>query len=244
MGYINLKRSIASNHLSSLASKGRFGDNQIAQTSEGELWHVNKQEKDLISMYGKRGERMVDALGSGTVNPQTGLEEKFPWLVAAAVASTAIGAYGAWSGAKQRKDQGEFDVEAGIEGVEQVEKSEEALERNVEAQKSAVFTDYTMAQENLSAKTGIEIEDLEKSTEKIVRKANMATPSSERENTMWDRIQKTHGLREDSLSAKFAKSMGSLEGDFIAEKDRLALEKKKFSRMIDLGHKKQEGLFG
>ena len=101
-----------------------------------------------------------------------------------------------------------------------------------------------MAQENLSAKTGIEIEDLEKSTEKIVRKANMATPSSERENTMWDRIQKTHGLREDSLAAKFAKSMGSLEGDFIAEKDRLALEKKKFSRMIDLGYKKQEGLFG
>ena len=114
----------------------------------------------------------------------------------------------------------------------------------MEAQKSAVFTDYTMAQENLSAKTGIEIEDLEKSTEKIVRKANMATPSSERENTMWDRIQKTHGLREDSLAAKFAKSMGSLEGDFIAEKDRLALEKKKFSRMIDLGYKKQEGLFG
>jgi hypothetical protein len=239
-----MKRSIASNHLSSLASKGRFGDNEIAKTSEGELWHVNKREKDLISMYGKRGERMVDALGSGTINPETGLEEKFPWLVAAAVASTAIGAYGAASGAKQRKEQGEFDVEAGIEGFEQVEKTEEALERNVEAQKSAAFTDYSMAQENLSAKTGIAIEDLEKSTEKIVRRANMATTSSERENTMWDRIQKSHGLSEDSLTATFAKTMGKLEGDYIAEKDRLKMEKNKFARMINLGHKKQEGLFG
>ena len=45
-----MKRSIASNHLSSLASKGRFGDNEIAKTSEGELWHVNKREKDLITL--------------------------------------------------------------------------------------------------------------------------------------------------------------------------------------------------
>ena len=30
-----------------LAKKGRFGDNRIAKTSNGSLWHVNKQEKKI-----------------------------------------------------------------------------------------------------------------------------------------------------------------------------------------------------
>ena len=50
------KKSIAKNHLSDLASKGRYGDTEIARTSKGELWHVNPQEKALIDMYGMEGE--------------------------------------------------------------------------------------------------------------------------------------------------------------------------------------------
>ena len=34
--------SIANNHLSKY---GRFGDTEIAKTSTGDLWHVNKHEK-------------------------------------------------------------------------------------------------------------------------------------------------------------------------------------------------------
>ena len=43
------KNTIANNHLSSLASKGRYGDTQIAKTSKGELWHVSPQEKSLMT---------------------------------------------------------------------------------------------------------------------------------------------------------------------------------------------------
>ena len=75
------KDTIAKNHLSNestLASKGRGGDTEIARTSKGELWHVNPQEKSLMSMYGMEGEKMVEAIGSGTINPQTGLREQDP----------------------------------------------------------------------------------------------------------------------------------------------------------------------
>ena len=70
--------NIANNHLS---KHGRFGDTEIAKTSSGDLWHVSKHEKKLIDNYGKIGEDVVDTLGSGTINPTTGLKEQ--WVQAA-----------------------------------------------------------------------------------------------------------------------------------------------------------------
>ena len=88
-------RTLARNHLSALANKGRYGDTEIAKSKfvkPGALWHVNEGEKRAMSMYGAEGERMVDAIGSGTRNPETGLEEKNPLMIAAAVvgAGTAL----------------------------------------------------------------------------------------------------------------------------------------------------------
>ena len=45
-----MKGTMANNHLSKLAAKGRYGDTEIARTSTGELWHVNPQEKSLMDM--------------------------------------------------------------------------------------------------------------------------------------------------------------------------------------------------
>ena len=66
--------TIAEKHLS---KHGRFGDTEIASTSNGELWHVNKFEKKLINDYGDVGERLVDISGAGTINPTTGLKEQY-----------------------------------------------------------------------------------------------------------------------------------------------------------------------
>ena len=84
---------MADNHFSDIAKKGRYGDTEIARTSKGELWHVNPQEKSLMNMYGMEGERMVDAMGSGTINPKTGL----------AIGTAAVGAYQAWKGGSSQK---------------------------------------------------------------------------------------------------------------------------------------------
>ena len=242
-------KTLARNHLSSLANKGRFGDTEIAKSKfvePGALWHVTEGEKKAMNMYGQEGEQMVDAVGSGTINPDTGLEEKFPWLIAAAVVGAGIGLYGAAKGAKESKQQGSFDEQAGFQGIQQIKESEDLLEKNFEAQRQASFQDYTMATENLSAKTGIEIEDLNKSTETLIEKSGMRQTAgvTERKSTMWDRIETGFGLGSDSLTANFAKSMGELEGGYESEKARLKSEKLRFDNMIRLGRERQRGLLG
>ena len=87
---MEMKKTIANNHLSDLASKGRYGDTEIARTSKGELWHVNPEEKSLMDMYGMEGEKMVDAIGSGTINPETGLEEKAIPIIPLIMGGTAL----------------------------------------------------------------------------------------------------------------------------------------------------------
>ena len=242
-------RTLARNHLSNLANKGRFGDTEIAKSKfvkPGALWHVTEGEKKAMSMYGKEGEQMVDAIGSGTINPETGLEEKNPFLIAAAVVGAGVGLYGAWKGTKESKAQGRHDEQSGWEGIKQVVESEGLLEKNFEAQRQASLQDYQMDTENLSAKTGIEIEDLNKSTATLIEKSGMRQTAgvTERKSTMWDRIETGFGLGSDSLTANFAKSMGDLEGGYESEKARLKSEKLRFNNMRKLGMERQKGMFG
>ena len=119
-----MKQSIASNHLSRMASKGRYGDTQIAQTSQGELWHVNPKEKAIMNMYGMEGEKMVDAVGSGTINPETGLEEKFDPFT---IASLGLGIYSAFQGASSRRQQAEHEIGLAAQGERETYEAEEKL---------------------------------------------------------------------------------------------------------------------
>ncbi len=72
-----------------LASKGRFGDT--------ELVHVNKQEKAVLKRMG----------GSGAVNPNTGLKEYNPFIIAAAAAAVAkfgVDLYSQYKAGSSRED--------------------------------------------------------------------------------------------------------------------------------------------
>jgi len=62
-----------------LASHGRGGDSEIAVV-DGEVSHVNSFEDDLIQNYGSVGEDLVKEIGSGTINPDTGLKEYKPLI--------------------------------------------------------------------------------------------------------------------------------------------------------------------
>jgi|TARA_Y100000034_G_C6824097_1_gene371418 hypothetical protein len=57
-----------------LASKGRHGDTKLRNVG-GEISHVNAYEAYLVDNYNKRGEDAVKAMGSGTINPETGRKE-------------------------------------------------------------------------------------------------------------------------------------------------------------------------
>ena len=61
-----------------LANKGRYGDTELRKV-DGRLSHVNREEADIIDLWMTRGEQLVQDLGSGTINPLTGLPE-YSWL--------------------------------------------------------------------------------------------------------------------------------------------------------------------
>ena len=95
-----MANTLAYNHLAKHGRSHPDGgprDTAMHKTSKlgpgkGKVWHVNEDEKRLMNMYGLRGEKLIDAVGSGTINPKTGKEEKFlPALMSALPVMSKIG---------------------------------------------------------------------------------------------------------------------------------------------------------
>jgi len=241
-------RTLARNHLSALANKGRYGDTEIAKSKfvkPGAYWHVNEGEKRAMSMYGAEGEKMVDAVGSGTINPETGLEEKF-LLTAAAVLSAGVGAYSAWKGGKQAKSQSQYEMRAAESGLESLRQSSESLDEAVETKRLAAGQDYRTAVENVSMQTGMRKEDLTKQTDQAIQQSGLATSGTIEGgmSRMWDRIQASHEAGREGLTANLGKAMGDIEGWYESEKSRITSETKKFENQKKLAAEQGKGLFG
>ena len=59
---------------------GRMGDTAIWNVA-GRPSHVNPMEANMIDKFGKAGQQFTQRIGSGTINPNTGLPEYLPrWL--------------------------------------------------------------------------------------------------------------------------------------------------------------------
>lgn len=240
-------RTLARNHLSAMANKGRYGDTKIAKSKfvdPGAYWHVNEGEKRAMSMYGAEGEKMVDAIGSGTINPETGLEEKF-LMTAAAVVSAGVGAYSAWKGGKEAKSQGAYEERAAESGLESLRQSSESLDKAVETKRLAAGQDYRTAVENVSMQTGMRKEDLTKQTDQAIQQSGLATSGTIEGgmSRMWDRIQSSHEAGREGLTANLGKAMGDIEGWYESEKSRISSETKKFENQKKLAAEQQKGLF-
>ena len=246
-------RSMADNHLSKLASKGRYGDTEIVKSKfvkPGASWHVNKGEKATMSLYGSEGERMVDAVGSGTINPHTGLEEKFLDPVSitayAAVGSAVIGGISALSGSKQRKSQGKYDEDAANKGLSQLDTAEAGLETAAEKKREAGMLDYRTDVENVSAQTGVKQEDLAAETDQAIQQSGLATSGTigRKKSQIWNRIQGSFERGKKGLLATLGKTMGEIEGWYEGEKGRIASERIKLESARGLAKEQQKGLFG
>ena len=238
------KNTIANNHLSSLASKGRYGDTQIAKTSKGELWHVNPQEKSLMTMYGMEGERMVDAIGSGTKNPQTGLEEKWVQFLPA-IATAVVSAVGAATGGRAKQLQAEADQRSAEQGLENLDTVEEGLEGGKEARQLVVTQDYDFESGKFAAQVGMSKEDLQAETESAIQKSNLVTPGTvqQKASQSWDRIQDMSGRGREGLLAKLGKGMGDIERWYEGEKARISSERKKFENIKSLAGQQRESWY-
>jgi len=213
--------SIANNHLSEVARLGRHGDTELA--------HVNKAEKNLLESLG----------GSGTINPNTGLPEY--WATAIALGSLAVGAYSAWKGGQTSRIEAGAQMGATKQGLEDVSTSEANLDKVAESQTNVARQEYDKGVRDLSAQTGMGIEDLKQNTQTQIQKSGMATPGSitGKSSQMWRRIQTQHQSGKGGLMATLGKKMGDITEMYEAEKQRLSGERKKFQREYDLAKEKE-----
>ena len=231
-------RSLAQNHLSDLANKGRYGDTEIAESKyvkPGSLWHVTEGEKRIMSRDGAEGEKFVDKIGSGTRNPETGLEEKFVMAAAAAVGA-GVSMYSAWKGGQQAEEQANYELRAAEQGLESLRGASEGLESSAEAKRQAAQQDYRMQVEQVSAQTGMRKEDLQKQTSQAIQQSGMASSGTieSSRSSMWDRIQASHEAGSKGLTANLGKAMGDIEGWYEGEKARLNSEAKRFENQKKL----------
>ena len=251
-----MRSSLANNHLSESAL-GRFGDTEMYKTSpsgpgKGKEWHVNPEEKQLMNMYGSEGEKLVDSIGSGTINPYTGKEEKFlgmTWAAvsgAAAIGSALVGAYSAWKGGSNAKEQASAEEAASRSGLKELDTAEANMEKSVQAKREAGMLDYRQDVKNISEQTGIAQEDLDKQTDEAIKKTEMATSGTvERASSqMWKRIQGSFEKGRQGLIGELGKKMGDIEGWYEGEKSRIASERNKFNNQIKFAEEKQKGFFG
>ena len=212
-----MKNSIAENHLS---KHGRFGDTEIANTSTGELWHVNKHEKKLIDDYGTVGERLVDISGSGTINPTTGLKEQ--WVqVAAAIGALGLGLY---QGSKKKSMERDLNfeklglTESQIEGLD---RSEALLGKATQSQLD-LMTDQAMVDKERLSK---QMESIGESISDTESKIGFAYSGdiNVRKSDITSEVRKS----EESLMANYGAKVGDVLGMFQSEKARIRQEKER-----------------
>ena len=243
--YVGMIKSIAENHLSNLSKEGRRGDTEVAlskHVTPGRLWHVNPQEKSLMER-GAGGERLVDAMGSGTFNPQTGLEEKFdPFTVGLAVTGLAIGASSAYKGGKAQSTQAKYEAQASREGLMQLEGAESQLDTAYSSKSLLAQQDYGMGVEELSAETGMAQEDIHQQTQRALQQSGMATQGTvqQKKSSMWKKVQGAFGRGKKGLLSDLGKKMGDIEGWYEGEKARITNEKAKFKRQASLAGEQQK----
>jgi hypothetical protein len=143
--------SIANNHLSDLANKGRFGDTEV-RIIDNDYAHVNKAESIVIDEYGDKGINWVKNAGAGTINPETGKKEyPLPMMI---MAGAAIGGLinqgiGMYRSGKQQQLSGQSQVEMLGQTEDELQKLIGNLPALREAQEEVALGGFEMQTERM-----------------------------------------------------------------------------------------------
>ena len=217
--------SIANNHLS---KHGRFGDTEIAKTSSGDLWHVSKHEKKLIDNYGKIGEDVVDTLGSGTINPTTGLKEQ--WVqTALMVGQLGLSLYQGAKGTSMERDNASAKYNLAVGALKDLEKAQNQLESTTFAQKDFTTSKFETDIKRLGKQTSDNLLDIRSNIDESTRRTNLAYSGEieRKEDRAEKRIKEQAIDMSEDLTTEFGLKMGEIVGGFESEKSRLKSEKRK-----------------
>ena len=213
--------SIAKNHLSKAARQGRYGDDTLV--------HMSKNEADSLAASA--------GLKELPINPKTGLPEA--WVFEAATLATMLGQgiFEAGEGRKSADIQLDLIGEQKTSVLESKKKAGEAKTAKI----GAIQTEGKTGMKNLSEKTGIDVEDLQKGYESTLQKSGGLAYSGgaeEKKSDTWNRIRTAFETGKENLMASIGKSMGEVEGWFEGEVGRLDSE----LTSLDFQKKQQERL--
>ena len=230
-----------------LAKKGRFGDTEIIKTSKGSLWHVNKEEKKLIEDYGYLGEQIVDTLGSGTINPETGLEEKFPPLMAAlAVASFATGSAQSYGQTRAMREQGRSQVDYLDKSLSSLREAEKSLGESLGSSLALPSLEAQRVSETISEKGVIALKNIKEKQEAISGSTGFANISMDS-----DQIKEARKIYEDKLEdvdISLSKSLSNVLSNFEQQKFEMQSQRQQLEQQRKLAQQqantKYFGIFG
>jgi hypothetical protein len=246
--------TLANSHLSKY---GRFGDTEMYKTSpsgpgKGEEWHVSDKEKEYLkkqnqrgSMYGLEGEKLVDAVGSGTINPYTGKEEKFVLTTAIALGSLALSGYQSWKSGSIQEQTSKSKVSASEEGIAATEKAEKALEESFSARRDVFEQEFGKANQDLGRETGYAFEQSREQYETLAAGTGLRTSGVvvQSEEKSRERIGAEKKSKTEDLIAQLGRSMGSLMEEYGTEKGRLKSEREKFERELNLSQEQSQSWY-
>ena len=253
-----MRNTLANKHLSEGARKRAMitGDTEMYKTSpsgpgKGREWHVNKEEKSLMNMYGLEGEKLVDAVGSGTINPYTGKEEKFlPALLAAAPAIASLGGlalsgYQSWKSGSTQEQAAKSKVSTAESGIASTEEAQQKLEESIGAKKEVFQLEFEKANQDLSRQAGYASEKSREQHDSLEAKTGMATSGTvaRSEEKSRERLGAETKSKTEDLIANLGRNMGSLMEEYESEKARLNSEKEKFERELGLAQEQSESWY-
>ena len=250
-----MANTLAYNHLAKQGRSHPDGgprDTAMHKTSKlgpgkGKLWHVNEDEKRLMNMYGLEGEKLIDAVGSGTINPKTGKEEKFlPFVMAAAsVGSLALGAYSANQSGKIQEQQSKDRFKAAEEGLKSLVGAEGKLEESVLAQRNVFEQEFSKSSEDLSRQTGMSLEQSRQQSTSLAAKSGMSRSGTVQQSK--ERTEKSIGAESKSktedLISGLGRNMGSVMENYESQKSRIKAEREKFTRERDFAKEQSESWY-
>ena len=198
-----IKKTLAQNHLSDLASQGRGGDTELA--------HVNPQEKAMLKAMG----------GSGGINPNTGLREYA--IDPISLISLGVSLFGAGASHSAKTSEARSQSNFAQEEINRARKSIVKLGDSRSAQTDVAHKEFTSGLEDLSSQTGIASEDLLSKMDDTLRKSNISRHGSvdEKKSKMWGRLQNMFTTGKEGLLGQLGKKMGGIEEYFEGERSRL-----------------------
>ena len=225
IGVIYLEtKSMAKYHLSDAANQGRYGDNVLV--------HMNQDEvKSLANMAG------MDDLPR---NPSTGLPEA--WIFAAA--SLGLSLYQGAKATSMGRDSAKTQLKLIQSQKNNLKEQKESLGQNVGAQKQAATAQFEQGLEGLSAKTGMEKEDIMEGYDKAMQQSGLVSSGAqEGRKKMWDRVGQAFGRGKEGLYSELSMKMGEAEGFLESETARIEAEEKRLNAEQSLQNQQRTQTF-